>query len=415
MANGKSFKSDLVLNFMAEYGRAYMSSGGPTSRLEEDLSVLGRRMGYPTEVFATPTGVFVSCIDENGDTHTSLCRIKESSMNLEHLCWLEGIFSDVQKRKISLAQGLKLLLSPKVTKPAYTFWQTVMAAFVSGFALSLTSYGRVSAAVASGFITVGAWYVSGPGLKARVASSIFRDFIGCVLTLALASLMQVFSPAPFEAFSIGGLIVLVPGLTLTTAISELADQNLVSGTAKLMQAILTLLAMGLAFLLFKDLSLYIDVESSLMAAKKVQLPLFLSALGLFVSISCFGILFRVPIKSLPWSALTGVLGWSVLHSFQNPALLVTAPYFASLVVGILSLGLGRRLGIPSQVFSVPGIIAMMPGMLALTSFNSIALGKESSGLGFGFQVMTTTGAVVFGLFTARIPFSLGTKRDAGRI
>ena len=68
----------------------------------------------------------------------------------------------------------------------------------------------------------------------------------------LAALCQILMPAPFEAYSIGGLVVLVPGLALTTAIAELADQNLVSGTAKLMQAVLTLLALGLAYMLFQN-------------------------------------------------------------------------------------------------------------------------------------------------------------------
>jgi uncharacterized membrane protein YjjP (DUF1212 family) len=395
-----------VLTFMAEYGRAYLSSGGPTSRLEESLASLGRKIGYPAEVFATPTGIFVSCVDTEGHTHTTLSRIKDNSINLGRLCWLEGIFEDVFSGKISLAQANRILHSKITIRPPYTFKQTVLAALVSGFVLSYQSHQRIYPAIASGVIATTTWWLAGPGLKTRITSSIFRDFIGCVVTLGLSALFQVFSPAPFDAYSIGGLVILVPGLALTTAISELADQNLVSGTAKLMQAILTLLAIGLAFMLFQSLSESMGLHQTNLATVPNQLATGYAAIGAALSVSCFGILFRVPKKSLFWSACTGMLGWTVLRLFTTTHYIVAASFLASLSVGVLSLWFGHRFKVPSQVYSVPGIIAMLPGMLAFTSFRSIAMGQESSGIELGMRVALTAGSIVFGLFTARIPFAL---------
>lgn len=391
--------------FMSEYGRAYLASGGPTSRYEEDMFLLGRKIGFPTEVFATPTGIFVSCVDTDGKSHTTLSRIKDGSMNLGKLCWLEGIFRDVYSQKISLSQANKILNSKIVQKPPYTFWQTLLASYVSGFALSYPAFQQLLPALASGFIASATWWVSGPGLRTRITSSIFRDFIGCVVTLGLATAFQVLMPAPFEAFSIGGLVVLVPGLQLTTAIAELADQNLVSGTAKLMQAVLTLLALGLAYMLFYDLS---DALALVPAPSAMGSPLSLGAtgLGVLISITCFGILFKVPKRSLPWAGLTGLMGWLILRLFSTAQYLAAASYLASLAVGMVSLYLGRRFRVPSQVFSVPGIVAMLPGMLALTSLRSFAMGEQAHGLSLGFKVALTAGSIVFGLFTARIPFAL---------
>src|SRR5688572_12940521 len=95
--------SDTVLTFMAEYGQAYLACGGPTSRLEDALSALGRKIEHPADIFATPTGIFVSCVDRAGTNHTKISRIKDGSINLGRLCWLEGIFEDVFSQKISLA------------------------------------------------------------------------------------------------------------------------------------------------------------------------------------------------------------------------------------------------------------------------------------------------------------------------
>ncbi|MBI3557982.1 MAG: threonine/serine exporter family protein, partial [Deltaproteobacteria bacterium] len=185
----------------------------------------------------------------------------------------------------------------------------------------------------------------------------------------------------------------------------LADQNLVSGTAKLMQAILTLLALGLAYMLFHDLS---DSLHLLPAPSTPQRPLSMaiSTFAILVSVSCFGILFKVPPRALPWATLTGLLGWLVLRLFSSADYLVAASFLGSLSVGLVSLTLGWRYKVPSQVFSVPGMIAMLPGMLALTSMRNLAMGQQAHGINLAFRVAITAGAIVFGLFTARIPFAL---------
>lgn len=395
----------LLLEFCGEFGRAYLMSGGPTSRLEEYVGELGRDHGFPAEVFATPTGLFVSVVDKNGQHCTSLSRIKQVSMNLGRLCWLEGIFADIQKKKITLSQGLRVLKSKKVKEPTYKRWQSALAAFVGGFALSYPNYGRLRAAIASGIIAMITWWISGPGLKTRIQSSIFRDFVGCGVALGLAATAQVLTPGPFESFAIGALIVLVPGLALTSAISELADQNLVSGTAKFMQAILTLLALGIAYLLFTDLVSGLGIQP-MISAERHPLSLSASAIGAAFGVTCFGIIFGVPRRALPGATATGLLGWTVFHQFDSAKLLVTAPFAASLAVGFVSMVLSQRFKVPSQTYSVPGILAMLPGMLALASFHTLALGNQTAGLELAFRVATTAGAIVFGLFTARIPFAL---------
>ena len=400
--------SGSILTFMAEYGRAYLSSGGPTSRLEEALSNLGRKLGFPTEVYATPTGIFVSCIDEHGVSHTTICRIKETSVNLGKLCWLEGVFEDVYSKKISLAHGNKILHSKALHRSPYKRWQALAAAFLSGFALSYPAFGAFHAALASGLIAMITWWISGPGLKSRISSGIFRDFFGAFVTLGLASICQVLMPAPFEAYSIGGLIVLVPGLSLTSAISELAEQNLVSGTAKLMHAMLTLLALGLAYMLFQELSSAMGLVPAPSAMNK-PMGFAISGLGLALSVGCFGILFNVPPKSLPWATLTGFVAWSILRAFYGSHYIVAASYLASFAVGTLSLWLGNRFKVPSQVYSVPGVLAMLPGMLALASMRSFTMGQDDSGVDTAFRVALTAGSIVFGLFTARIPFAFKTK------
>lgn len=392
----------LALHFFTEYGSLYLGAGGSAARLEEDISRLGKKLGVHSEVFAVPTGIFVSCLNASGESQTTIVRIKEISMNLGLLCALEEILQDAYSGKIPLSRALRLLKSKIIHRPIYLYSTSVLAAFGCGFSLSFPAFGIFWAAVMSGLITVVAWWVSGPVLKNLVTTPIFRDFGGCVVTLALAGLAQLVLPGHIEACSIGALILLVPGLSLTTAIVEIADHDLISGTAKFMHALLTLLAMGIASVLFYDLALSLGYGLSFQEKRWIA-PFFISALGIMTAVLCFGVLFKVPKRSLFWSSLTGMSGWFILRQFQNTPYFVSGAFFASFVVGLISLLVSRAFKVPSQVYSVPGILAMLPGMLALTSFRSFALGQELSGLELGFKVALTAGGIVFGLLSARVP------------
>src|SRR5690606_19490125 len=67
---------------------------------------------------------------------------------------------------------------------------------------------------------------------------------GLVATLIAACVAGFFLPLSLNTVVVAALIVLMPGLTLTNAISELASQQLVTGTARFAGAVAVLLKLG---------------------------------------------------------------------------------------------------------------------------------------------------------------------------
>lgn len=395
-----------LLKFYVNYARHYLASGGPTSRLEESLIQVGQKFGYESEVFATPTGVFFTCQRPGENPITSLARIKESGINLGQLCKLERTLDDLLDQKISVRAASAVISEGHTGKSAYPGWHFAFAAFVAGFVVSFDAYQSMHAAWISGVITLLTWLLTGSYFRGIFPSSMFRDFLGAFAALGLACVANFYTPVSIEAFSVGALVLLVPGLLLTTAIAELAEQNLVSGTAKLMQAILVLLAIGLAYVLIHEISHSLNLGGVLEGSKQKPRIFVVSLLTILTSVYCYGVIFRVPPPSLIWSSLTGLCAWLVLKEVQLTPLVAAAPYFASVVVGLLSLGFGRLFRVPSQTYSVPGIMAMLPGMLALSSFRYFALGFEETGIALSFKVVIAASSIVLGLLTARVPFVL---------
>jgi len=401
-----------ILSFQMAFSRHYLNSGGPTSRLEDNLIRIGAYFGRETEVFATPTGVFVTLNDPRttDDPTTALARIRETGTNLGQLCQLEHILSDLEANRISLEAASGVLSSHQITKSRYSSAQTAAAAMVAGFVASFVVYQRTGTALVSGLITAFVWLLINKVLIRHVTNPIFSDFTAAFLTLVFAALAHTYiEPLSIEAYAIGGIVLLVPGLALTTAIAELAEQNLVSGTAKLMQATMALLALGLAYVLFQQIAEAMDLKSVLQPTAGKKTTQIVSVLGVILNVSCFGVIFKVPPKMLIWSTITGVIAWAVMDRLRITSAAAAAPYLASVAVGMLSLAFGRLFSLPSQVFSVPGIVAMLPGMLALSSFRYFASGDQDTGLAFTFQVAVTAVSIVFGLMTARVPFSVGDR------
>ncbi len=405
--------------FAVEFGRQYLSSGGPASRVEEQLEELAAQFHLSAEVYATSTGIFVTAshAEKNEETPsinavseaktpthcTRLARIKENRINLSKLCSLEEVLLPISKGKQSVLEGLICLKrAARYWSPTYTTTQRLFAAFFMGVAMSFPIFRDIQAAFVSGIITTAAYEVTGPRFSRMIPSSVFRDFLGCVTTLVLAVMASKFLGGTAEAYSIGGIILLVPGLALTTAISELADQNFVSGTAKLMSAFLTLLALGSAYLLVQEFYPSAILKNQII--NRAHADLLFSVLGLVVTVSGFAVIFSVPQKMLPWAVLTGLTGWLLLHQFETAQYAILASFLSSFGVGVVSISLSRIFAMPSQVFSVPGILAMLPGVLALSAFRSLAAGNESIGIETAFRVTLVAVAIVFGLFFARIPF-----------
>jgi uncharacterized membrane protein YjjP (DUF1212 family) len=393
------------MEFMLLYGKHYLASGGPTSRLEDSLQKLGEQQAVPTEVFATPTGIFVTLFGEFQTT--ALKRLRGASTDLGNLISLEELYGQIIEKKSSIKEGLLQLQSGALFTQTYTSWQSALAAFLAGFAISFDAYQRVIVSFVSGLITAIVWFLSNSYLKRHVPNPIFADFIGAFFTLTLGAMAHgwIF-PISIEAYALGGIVLLVPGLALTTAISELAEQNLVSGTAKFMQAALALLALGLAYLLFQQISFSLNLREVLQPVAPKIHPSWISAVAIWVNVTCFGVIFRVPPKRLIWASFTGLSAWLVLQWIISTKAAAAGPFLASVVVGMVSLWLGKIFRQPSQVFSVPGIVALLPGFLALNSFRYFATGDENSGVAFTFKVAITAVSIVFGLMTARIPFQL---------
>lgn len=126
----------------------------------------------------------------------------------------------------------------------------------------------------------------------------------------------------------------------------------------------------------------------------------------FIATISFGILFQVPPRTLITGGIIGIIGWeikqiSIGYALQ-PAL---GTLIASFTVATISQFLARWYKVPVTVFSIAGIIPLVPGYLAYSTMRYFVNGHVMDGITTGLNTAFSAGAIAAGLI-----FSEGLTR-----
>lgn len=397
-----TFVSDF-LRVASECGKKYMATGGPTSRLEEKIAQSGKSLGYDCDVYGTPTAMFIY-VRDGQNYYMTMERVVDNQINFTDMIFYDSILEKLSTAKISIQEASARIAA--FTSRRYSFQTVATAAFLIGFFASFPKFGHFIGAICSGLITSAVYVLNRPLAQKLKFSGIFNDFVGSFFSFIISVLLASFFQVPVAMFVIGTILLLVPGLTLTSAVSDIAEHNFVSGTVKIMKSALILIAMGVAYILIENMFVVLGLDRgvfSMMREKAAYIDTYwFQFFSRMVLISSFCVFFHVPKRAIPGALICGLSSVLVLDFFHNPSLFVMASFSASLTVGVISLALSRLFKWPSQVFSTMGILSLVPGLLALSSFYNLL--QDSDRGAIAYQVALTTGAITFGLLTARMPF-----------
>lgn len=129
----------------------------------------------------------------------------------------------------------------------------------------------------------------------------------------------------------------------------------------------------------------------------------------FVATLGFAVLFNVPSRMLLVCGLTGAAGHLcrrlLLEQGVHP---VTAAFCGALVVGLIGYSQARLFRLPRLIFTVTGIIPMVPGVLAYETVVYFMRDDILTGVESAVQAALICGAIGAGLMTARLSLNMGS-------
>ncbi|MCS7001657.1 MAG: threonine/serine exporter family protein, partial [Dehalococcoidia bacterium] len=295
-----------AVEFLLALGRALHSAGVASYQLEDTLARIAQRLGVTLQVFAIPTGIFVA-FGPPERQRTSLLRVEPGAVNLEQIAALDAIGDAVARGRLSVAAGCAAVAAVISAPPRYGPALIAGCYAFAAAAVAVLLGGGVREVVVSGAIGLAAGSIAVLAQRHRL-SDWLTTFIAAVLAgLAAAIAGQTATPATSFITIGSGLIVLMPGLTLTTAINELASRHLAAGAARLASAGIALLAIGFGAALGSAIGQL--APTLLEPTPLAPLPRWTALPALLVFAVAFLVMFGARPRDSGWIALSVLLAY----------------------------------------------------------------------------------------------------------
>ncbi len=393
------------ISFLVELARRLHQYGTSAPRLEAAVAQAARQMGLAADVWSSPTAIIISFSDlAQGDEGlaqvTQVMRLPPGDVNLARLCEADAIADRVIGGEIELREGFHLLrlLGLPDTRRA-------QAGVIASYGLSaacvvgLLLHSSWADLLVSGLIglVIGAITIRAAARPRLAAAS---DAICALVATTIAIVISAFVvPLAVKSVVLAGLIVLMPGLSLTTAVREISSQHLVSGVARMGGAVSTLLKLTFGTVAATQLCAALGIDPGTYALP--PLPAWMDYPSLLLGAFGFAILFRAARRD--WLVVMGavIVGylatrWGGLISGAVPG----APFgvfLGGLLLGALANLYARFMRCPGAVIREPGIILLVPGSVGFRSVSYLFERDTVLGMDSGVLLITLLVSLVAGL------------------
>ncbi|HMN41057.1 MAG TPA: threonine/serine exporter family protein [Phycisphaerales bacterium] len=389
-----------AVQLLCDLGVALCESGTPAHRLEDALTSAAAVLRVEACFFAMPTALFAS-FDRLGPGSARLLRVQSADTHLARLIELGSILDDVLAHRLQPAEGIRRIALARTRPSPYGRILTV-ACFACVAACSTRFFGgglrEVAVAPLAG-LAVGLLTVFGGSRLARL-TEFLAGAVAAMVAVAAAALLD---GASARSIMLGGLIVLIPGLSLTLSVTELATRNLVAGTARLMGALSTFVAIGFGVATGQQLLRHaarLPVASLEAPSTQTVPPAWTLTASLVIVALPLTVLFRARARDalvIMGSAFLAFYGARVGAWVLGPE---TGACIAAMIVGIGANLYARLTGNPAAVPLLPGVLLLVPGSVGFRSVQSFVANDALGGVATAFEMIYIAISIVAGLLIA---------------
>lgn len=392
--------SQEILKLASSAGRTLLENGAEIYRVEETMEKIASHYGEDTEkFFVLSNGIFTT-----GKAYANVEFIPIRSASLDKVVAVNQLSRDISQKGLSVPEASAELdrIQQMKAKPV---WERLVGTVLGcgGFcAIFGGGLSDCAAAAVAGLIMCCFIIFVGSPKMSKILSNICGGFIGTIVCLLFH---QLGFGVNLGNMVIGAMILLIPGVPFTNGLRDMANEDYIAGSTRLIDALMVFfciaLGVSLAFIAHSWIAggmiqLHGTVTDTLTAAFPLQL------LAAFVGTAAFAVLFGVPRKFYMSSGLVGMAGWLIylLCVRYTPLGVAGGTFCAATAVGLLSKHCAVRLKCPSTVFLICGIFPLIPGAGVFWSSYYTVSSQLQSALGAGFTAIKVTIAIVLGIIIA---------------
>lgn len=387
--------------FIINLGKALHKFGTNSFRSEAHLQLVAEFLGLKSSFIIAPTALTFVLIDELGNEHNYLVRVKPGDLDLGSLARTDELVEELISGSRDLSEASERL-EEIINKPiAYGKFLSFLSLGASSGAFSMlmhTSWNDVLWSTLLGLI-------SGIFLFWSMRSKRVTDMLEPVVALVsaiLASAIPLIDPTVnVPLIILSAIIVFIPGLSLTLGLSELAARHLISGTARIMDAIMVLFKLyfgGVLGLAIGEL-LWGKVDF----VQPVLIPSWTSWLAVTILSISLVIAFQVRKKDAPWGIIAGYVAFGATLWASTYLGIALSAFVGAFALGVYSNIFSRLMNLPASIVMLLGLVVLVPGSKVYIGLNSAVSGQMMiNTTDIGSQTFLIFMSLVAGLIFANV-------------
>lgn len=364
------------VDFVVELAGRLHAYGTTAHRLEGAVMAVSAQLGLECGAWSNPTGMILS-FGEAGrgrrDT-VRVVRMPPGETDLYKLCEADRIAEQVTTGALDLEAGHVALRA--LDRPGG--WR--------GRTIAVLAFGLSAAAVAGlwrlPWLDIAVAGVTGLliGLlewatQTRPRLKEASDALAAMAAGSVAVLVSSFiGPLNLNTVIIASLIVLMPGMSLTNAVNELTNQNLVSGTARFAGAMTTILKLAIGMLVALNGAEMIGLHAEVRALRPQ--PDWVEGMALLLGTYAFAVLFRAGRRDYPLVMLSAAAGYLISRFVGGEWGSTVGVFVAALVTSAAGNAYARWFNRPGALVRLPGLIMLVPGSASLRGLLALVQGQS---------------------------------------
>lgn len=395
--------------FLATMAQELHTAGIATDALESTLTDIAHSIDVPFQILALPTSITIA-VGPRWNQKLAMMRLQPGRVNLRKIALLNEIYDDLRAGKIDFRAASTLVTNIDKHWPGISpLWQIPALSLVAIGVAVLLGGGMRELAVAG---LIGAF----TGIDAAVASKnavvarLFEVIAAFVGTLIVAAFTHFVGPTNIYISIVAGVVVLLPGYSLTLALHELANGDLVAGVARLGKVLSVLLALGCGALLgFAVIGPSLlqtgSVHSQGVPARFWTLAALFMAVGISVDLDA-------RVRDFVWVFASSFVALFTSHVLGLTSIHQVSAFGSAFICGIVANLGARYLRIPQPVMLVPALLVLVPGSLSYESVLFAFQHNISTAFTFAANAAFAAVQLVAGLLLSQLVFPGSTLRVA---
>jgi uncharacterized membrane protein YjjP (DUF1212 family) len=404
MPNSDTFRDKR--RFLIRLGIALHKFGTPAYRLESHLQQVAEFLELKAQFIIHPTSLtFVMSDDEDNQEYNHVVRVSPGDIDLGSLARTDELVDELSSGQRTLTEALERLkdISNKPTPYGLILTFLAFGASSGAFAMLMrTSWHDVIWSTLLGLVVYG--YVFWSDYSRRVTEML--EPVAALTTAILASAISIFDPSiNIPIVILSSIIAFIPGLSLTLGLSELAARHLISGTARIMDAIMSLFKLYFGGVLGMALGKILWGENTFVPP--LPIPDWTEWIAVTLLSVSLVVLFKARKKDAPWGIISGYIAYGASIWGAHHLGVSLGAFVGAFALGIYSNLFSRIMNLPASIVRLLGLVVLVPGSKVYIGLNSMISGQQMVHVdNLGSQTFLIFMSLVAGLIFSNVAISV---------